>query len=176
MSLRLYRYFAKAGMPRRVPSLSDNELKETNTSVKNLQEKNANGRSPGRPIRYNDYSPEERASIGKYTAENGIVCAVRHFSRPSTASSDSMPERTYQPSKLLPSVNNHTALQHVHKHQVHGCMCLGRAWSAANLKSTNTFVHASFGQSAKYIFPPNFPAIRQYYNVHRRNKHSIQCH
>ena len=82
MSLR--RFFVKTGMPTRVSSLSDKEIKETNISVKKLQEKNVAGRStstPPEPTRYNDYTPEERASIGKYTAENGIPSAVRHFSR-----------------------------------------------------------------------------------------------
>ena len=91
--MSLYRFFAKAGMPTRVPSLSEKEIKEANTSVKKLQEKNVAGRSastPG-PTRYNDYTPEERASIGKYAAENGIVSAVRHFSR---VGSKRVPEST----------------------------------------------------------------------------------
>ena len=60
----LYRFFAKTGMPTRVPSLSDNEIKEASTSVKNLQEKKVSGRSPGKPICYNDYTPEERHRLG----------------------------------------------------------------------------------------------------------------
>ena len=78
--ISLYRFFPKAGMPTLVPSLSDKEVKEVNTSVKSLQKK-VTSRSPSKPIRYNDYTPEERASIGKYAAENGIASAVRHFSR-----------------------------------------------------------------------------------------------
>lgn len=89
--MSLYRFFAKAGMPTRVPSLSDKEIKEANTSVKNLQEKKVTSRSPSTPIRYNDYTPEERASIGKYAAENGIASAVRHFSR---VGSKKVPEST----------------------------------------------------------------------------------
>ena len=35
----------------------------------------------GRRGKYNCYSPEERASIGKYAAENGATRAAKHFSR-----------------------------------------------------------------------------------------------
>ena len=31
--------------------------------------------------KYNGYSPEKRASIGKYAAENGATRATKHFSR-----------------------------------------------------------------------------------------------
>ena len=31
--------------------------------------------------KYNDYTAEERAKIGKYAAENGPARAVRHFSK-----------------------------------------------------------------------------------------------
>ena len=58
---------------------SDKEVKEANTSVKSLQEKVTN-RSPNTPIRYNSYTLEERALMGKYAAENGIASAVRYFS------------------------------------------------------------------------------------------------
>ena len=34
----------------------------------------------GRRGKYNCYSPEERASIGKYAAENGATRAAKHFS------------------------------------------------------------------------------------------------
>ena len=64
--MALYRFFAKAGMPTRVPSLSE-EIKEANTSVKKLQGKNVAERS-ARPTRY-DYTPEEKASIRKYAVE-----------------------------------------------------------------------------------------------------------
>ena len=37
--MSLYRFFLKASMPARVPSLSDKEIKEANNSVKNLQGK-----------------------------------------------------------------------------------------------------------------------------------------
>ena len=48
--MSLYRFLTKAGMPSRVPSLSDKEIENANTSVKKLQE----------------MLP---ASIGKYAAE-----------------------------------------------------------------------------------------------------------
>ena len=48
-----------------------------------------NGRSSGRPKCYNDYTPEERTSIGKYTIENRVASSARHFSQLSTASQDS---------------------------------------------------------------------------------------
>ena len=47
--------------------------------------------SPDTPIRYNNYTPEERASIGKYAAKNGTVSAVSHFSR---VGSKKVPEST----------------------------------------------------------------------------------
>ena len=76
----LYQFFSKGSMPTRVPSLSDKEIEEANNSVKNLQEK-ITRKDPKTPTRYNDYTPEERTSIRKYAAENGIASAVRHLSR-----------------------------------------------------------------------------------------------
>ena len=61
-------------------TVSDNEIKEASTSVKNLQEKKVNGTSWDRPIRSNDHTLEERTSIGKYAAaESGLARAVSHF-------------------------------------------------------------------------------------------------
>ena len=37
--MSLYRFFTKAGMPSRVPSLSDKEIENANASVKKLQER-----------------------------------------------------------------------------------------------------------------------------------------
>ena len=74
-----------------MPSLSNKKIKEANTSVKNLQEKKGTGRSPSTPIYYNDYTPEERASIGKYAAENGVASAVKHVSQ---VGSKKLPEST----------------------------------------------------------------------------------
>ena len=88
--MSLYRFFAKAGMPSKVPSQSNKEVENANASVKKLLEK-VTSQSLRRPIRYNDYTPEERASIGKYAAENGIASAVRHFSR---VGSKKVPETT----------------------------------------------------------------------------------
>ena len=75
-------------MPTRVPSLSEKEIKEANTSVKKLQEKNVAKRSANTPA---NSLHTERASIGKYTAENGIASAVRHFCR---LGSKKVPEST----------------------------------------------------------------------------------
>ena len=87
-------------MPTRVPSLSDKEIKEANNSVKNLQEKKITRKDPRTPTCYNDYTPEERASIGKYAAENGIASAVRHFSR---VGSKRVPETTARRLKTVSS-------------------------------------------------------------------------
>ena len=62
LTMSLYRFFAKAGMPSRVPSLSDKEIENANASVTKFQEK-VTSQSPRRPRHYNDYTPEERASI-----------------------------------------------------------------------------------------------------------------
>ena len=64
--------------------------------MKNLQEKKATGRSPSTPIYYNDYTPEERASIGKYAPENGVASAVKHFFQ---VGSKKLPESTAKDSK-----------------------------------------------------------------------------
>ena len=32
-------------------------------------------------LKYNTYTPEQRAEIGKYAAENGNTSAARHFSK-----------------------------------------------------------------------------------------------
>ena len=45
LTMSLYRFFAKAGMPLRVPSLSDKEIENANASVKKLQEKVKSARS-----------------------------------------------------------------------------------------------------------------------------------
>ena len=55
-------------MPTRVPLLSEKECKEA-------ARKNIAGRSisTSGSVRYSDYTPEEKTSIGKYAAENGIA-------------------------------------------------------------------------------------------------------
>ena len=65
--------------------------------MKNLQEKKGTGRSPSTPIYYNDYTPEERASIGKYAAENGVVSALKHVSQ---VGSKELPESTAKRFKM----------------------------------------------------------------------------
>ena len=62
--------------PTSVPSLSSAELKATNVHVgKVLTATTASHR------KYNQYTPEERAAIGKYAAENGPTHAVKYLSR-----------------------------------------------------------------------------------------------
>lgn len=75
--------------PTKVSSLSQKEIEAANASVKRCLEPESLEASRGRG-KYNDYSPEERALIGKYTAENGPAKAVRRFSKPGR----SLPETT----------------------------------------------------------------------------------
>ena len=49
--------------------------KKTNAEVKRAQE-DTSGRG-----KYNEYTPEEKAQIGKFAAEQGPAKAVRHFSK-----------------------------------------------------------------------------------------------
>ena len=62
--------------PTKVPSLSDKQVEKTNVEVKRAQEEDTSGRG-----KYNEYTPEERAQIGKFAAEHGPAKAVRHFSK-----------------------------------------------------------------------------------------------
>ena len=70
--MALLKYFSKEKSTPCAPPLSLQE-KET---VKDFVRKSNQGRG-----RYNDYSSEERAAIGRYTAENGPAKASRHFSK-----------------------------------------------------------------------------------------------
>ena len=76
--MALLHYFSRAPnpscLPATVPSLSRKELRETNAAVKSSH---ATSKIRGK---YSDYTPEDRAKIGKYAAENGPARAVRHFS------------------------------------------------------------------------------------------------
>ena len=49
---------------------------KTNVEVKRVQEEDTSGCG-----KYNEYTPEERAQIGKFAAEHGPTKAVRHFSK-----------------------------------------------------------------------------------------------
>ena len=74
LTMSLYRFFAKAGMPPRVPSLSDKEIENANASVKKLQEKEVTSRSPRWPIRYNDPPNLMPAKFSGYK-----VCHLRWY-------------------------------------------------------------------------------------------------
>ena len=78
LKMALYRYSTRECLtyPTKVPSLSDKQVEKTNTEVKRAQEENTSGRG-----KYNEYTPEERAQIGKFAAEHGPAKAVRHFSK-----------------------------------------------------------------------------------------------
>ena len=76
LKMALYRYFTRERLtyPTKVPSLSDKQVEKTNAEVKCAQEEDISGRG-----KYNEYTPEERAQIGKFAAEHGPAKAVRHF-------------------------------------------------------------------------------------------------
>ena len=62
-----------------VPLLSEEEVRRMNEEVKRTMEQDGTSKK-GRG-KYNDYTAEERAKIGKYAEENGPARAVRHFSK-----------------------------------------------------------------------------------------------
>ena len=64
-----------SGFPSVVPTLSS---KDVQRQCEALMEREA---SEIKRVKYNDYTATERAQIGKYAAENGPACAVRHFSQ-----------------------------------------------------------------------------------------------
>ena len=70
----------KLVVPSVVPSLSGNELQRVNEGVKHSLKQEASQEKRVKYM-YNEYSGKERARIGKYAAENGVTCAVRHFSK-----------------------------------------------------------------------------------------------
>ena len=78
LKMALYRYSTRERLtyPTKVPSLSDKQVEKTNAEVKRAQEEDTSGRG-----KYNEYTPEERAQIGKFAAEHGPAKAVRHFSK-----------------------------------------------------------------------------------------------
>ena len=64
------------------PLLTEKELKSANTKVKDcLKRESSKTRTPTTRGKYNGYKPEQRAQIGKYTAENGPTRAAKHFSK-----------------------------------------------------------------------------------------------
>lgn len=68
------------------PSLTEKDLKAANERVKKCLECEPDSRegqphTPTKRGKYNDYTPEQRAQIGKYAAENGPTRAAKHFSQ-----------------------------------------------------------------------------------------------
>ena len=78
LKMALYRYSTRECLtyPTKVPSLSDKQVEKTNAEVKRAQEEDTSGHG-----KYNEYTPEERAQIGKFATEHGPAKAVRHFSQ-----------------------------------------------------------------------------------------------
>ena len=62
LKMALYRYITgeRLTYPTKVPSLSDKQVIKTNAEVKRAQEEDTSGHG-----KYNEYTPEERAQIGK---------------------------------------------------------------------------------------------------------------
>ena len=87
--MALLRYFTKRTVlpnEEQCTSLSRKELKEANKRVdmclkESYKDKaSENGVASSRRGQYNEYTSEQRAEIGKYSAENGPTRAARHFS------------------------------------------------------------------------------------------------
>ena len=80
--MALLKYFSvknpPAALPTKVSSLSVNELQAANSSVQKIIERRS---VPNRCGKYNHYTAEERAMIGRYAAENGPTRASKHFSK-----------------------------------------------------------------------------------------------
>ena len=80
----LHKYFKQSSV---VPSsistysfLSKKDIESVNVSVGTaFAKKPATTSRVG--LKYNTYTPEQRAEIGKYAAENGNTSAARHFSK-----------------------------------------------------------------------------------------------
>ena len=93
MSIYILKYFARKDSSDtfRLPdvtvsastTLSSKDIRSANESVKPLV-KQLEDNKPARKVstreKYNGYSLEQRAQIDKYTAENGVTRASRHFS------------------------------------------------------------------------------------------------
>lgn len=86
--MSLYKYLKKGGPALPTPrtcgdsSPSKKDIEQANKEVKRtLGDWNQSGKKAVTPRgKYNSYTPEERAKIGKYAAENGATRAARYFS------------------------------------------------------------------------------------------------
>ena len=83
MALLKYLYLRKERPVRECSALSKRETEQVNERVKQVLVTAGKKRSPTRGS-YADYTPEDRAKIGKYAAKNGPARATRHFSVPET--------------------------------------------------------------------------------------------
>ena len=64
--------------PTNVSALSHVELKEVNTRVSEVMQSKSSAQSH---VNYNKYTPDQRAMIGQYVAENGPTRAANHFTK-----------------------------------------------------------------------------------------------
>ena len=77
----LFKYFkpvTKPTLPKEVSLLTEKELCDVNAKVKATIAKEAKSR---KGKKYNNYTPEQRASIRRYAAEHGPVRALQYFSK-----------------------------------------------------------------------------------------------
>ena len=81
--------------PSKVPSFTDEEHRFANKEIKIILKKSSS--SDKHRKKYNDYTPEEKARIGRYAAENGPARAVQHCSK---EIGKSIPETTARRLKL----------------------------------------------------------------------------
>ena len=74
----MLRYFKKVDKnpTSNVPGLTEKEVKRANEEVKRVIEQKS-----GRRAKYNDYTPLQRANIGKYTVEHGPTRASHYFTK-----------------------------------------------------------------------------------------------
>ena len=75
---RMLRYFKKVDKnpTSNVPGLTEKEVKRANEEVKRVIEQKS-----GRRAKYNDYTPLQRANIGKYAVEHGPTRASHYFTK-----------------------------------------------------------------------------------------------
>ena len=78
----LFKYFkpvSKPVLPKEVSLLTEKELRDVNAKVKaTIVEEEAKSQ---KGTKYNYYTPEQRASIGRYAAVHGPIRAVEYFSK-----------------------------------------------------------------------------------------------
>ena len=78
--MALHKYFkplAKPLLPTKVSQLTEKELDVVNVKVEAITQEEKSRKSR---TKYNCYSPEQRACIGRYAAENRPVRAMQYFS------------------------------------------------------------------------------------------------